>query len=143
MPWLQRQIALSARPRGCHLVTGEVLAALPELAKFKVGILQAFIQHTSASLTINENADPDVVGDLLKAYTDLLGDEARFRHAEGNSGGHALTSLVGPSVSIPIQHGRLALGRWQAVYFCEFDGPRQRTIQVQVIGERGSRGGVS
>ena len=69
--------------------------------------------------------------------TDLLGDEARFRHAEGNSGAHALTSLVGPSVSIPIHSGRLVLGRWQAVYFCEFDGPRQRTMHVQVIGERG------
>ena len=107
------------------------------------GICVVFSPHTTAAITLNENADPDVVSDLLKAYTDLLGDEARFRHAEGNSGGHALSSLVGLSVSIPIQSGRLALGRWQAVYFCEFDGPRQRTIQVQVIGERGGSRGVA
>jgi secondary thiamine-phosphate synthase enzyme len=86
-------------------------------------------------VTINENADPDVVTDLLQAYADLMGDERRFRHAEGNSGGHALTSLVGPSVTLPIHHGALALGQWQAIYLCEFDGPRHRTVKVQVLGE--------
>jgi secondary thiamine-phosphate synthase enzyme len=93
--------------------------------------------HTTAGITINENADPDVTADLLDAYAQMLGDENRFRHAEGNSGGHTLTSLVGPSVTIPIERGRLALGRWQAVYLCEFDGPRERTVQVQVLGDRG------
>lgn len=89
--------------------------------------------HTTAAITVNENADPDVVRDLLGAFTDLLGDERRFRHAEGNSGGHALTSLVGPSVMVPVQNGRLLLGQWQAIYLCEFDGPRQRTLTVQLI----------
>ena len=98
------------------------------------GICLVYSPHTTAAVTINENADPDVVADLLKAYTDLLGDEARFRHAEGNSGGHALTSLVGPSVLVPVSGGNLALGRWQAIYFCEFDGPRQRTLTVQLLG---------
>ena len=102
------------------------------------GMCLVFSPHTTAGVTINENADPDVVTDLLAAYSDLLGDERRFRHAEGNSGGHALTSLVGPSVMLPVHHGRLALGQWQAVYLCEFDGPRQRTLQVQVIGDRGA-----
>ena len=101
------------------------------------GICLIFSPHTTASVTLNENADPDVVSDLLRAYVELLGDESRFRHAEGNSGGHALTSLVGPSVTLPVQRGALALGRWQAVYLCEFDGPRQRTLQVQVLGDRG------
>ncbi len=89
--------------------------------------------HTTAAVTVNENADPDVVVDLLAAFGDLLGDERRFRHAEGNSGAHALTSLVGPSVVLPVSTGKLVLGTWQAIYFCEFDGPRQRTVTVQVL----------
>jgi secondary thiamine-phosphate synthase enzyme len=100
------------------------------------GICVVYSPHTTAAITINENADPDVVADLLQAYADVLGDERRFRHAEGNSGGHALTSLVGPSVAIPVHQRGLLLGRWQAIYLCEFDGPRQRTVQVQIIGER-------
>src|SRR5919201_1981891 len=98
------------------------------------GICLVYSPHTTAGITVNENADPDVVTDLLQAYADLLGDERRFQHAEGNSGGHALTSLVGPSVTLPIEHGALALGRWQAVFLCEFDGPRQRTVRVKVLG---------
>ncbi len=89
--------------------------------------------HTTAAVTVNENADPDVVVDLLAAFGDLLGDERRFRHAEGNSGAHALASLVGPSVVLPVSAGTLVLGTWQAIYFCEFDGPRQRTVTVQVL----------
>ena len=97
------------------------------------GLCLVFSPHTTAGVTLNENADPDVVADLTQAFQDLLGDERRFRHGEGNSGGHALVSLVGPSVTLPIRDGALALGRWQAVYFCEFDGPRQRTLSVQVV----------
>jgi secondary thiamine-phosphate synthase enzyme len=102
-------------------------------ADVREGVCVVYSPHTTAGVTINENADPDVEADLLRAYTDLLGDERRFRHAEGNSGGHALTSLVGPSVLVPVSGGALALGRWQAIYFCEFDGPRQRTLTVQLI----------
>jgi len=83
---------------------------------------------------IDVNADPAVVADLLRAYAEMVGDETRFKHAEGNSGAHALTSLVGPSVTLPIHDGRLSLGRWQAIYLCEFDGPRERSLQVQVLG---------
>ena len=97
------------------------------------GLCVVYSPHTTASITINENADPDVVTDLLRAYVDLLGDENRFRHDEGNSGGHALTSLTGPSVTIPVVDGRPTLGRWQAVYLCEWDGPRERTVIVQVV----------
>jgi secondary thiamine-phosphate synthase enzyme len=98
------------------------------------GICLVASPHTTAAVTVNENADPDVVADLLRAYVDMLGDEDRFRHAEGNSGGHALTSLVGPSVSLPIQGGAVVLGQWQAIYLCEFDGPRERTLHVQILG---------
>jgi secondary thiamine-phosphate synthase enzyme len=139
-----RPLALETRRAREFVDVTARVEAIVRTAAVADGICVVYSPHTTAAITINENADPDVVSDLLRAYADLLGDEARFRHAEGNSGGHALTSLVGPSVSIPIQNGRLALGRWQAVYFCEFDGPRQRTIQVQVIGEPGgSRGGTS
>jgi secondary thiamine-phosphate synthase enzyme len=98
------------------------------------GICLVFSPHTTAGVTLNENADPDVVTDLLRAFDDLLGDEDRFRHAEGNSGGHVLSSLVGPSVAVPVRGGNLYLGQWQAIYLCEFDGPRQRTVTVQVLG---------
>ncbi len=101
------------------------------------GMCVVYSPHTTASVTVNENADPDVVDDLLRAYVELLGDERRFRHAEGNSGGHVLTSMVGPSVTFPVTRGRLALGTWQAIYLCEWDGPRTRTLDVQVFGERG------
>jgi secondary thiamine-phosphate synthase enzyme len=89
--------------------------------------------HTTAAITVNESADPDVVSDLLNAFADMIGDESRFAHAEGNSGAHALTSLVGPSVTLPIVGGGLVLGRWQSIFLCEFDGPRQRTIQVTLV----------
>jgi len=112
----------------------EHVAALVRRSAVRDGICMVFSPHTTAAVTINENADPDVVSDLLKAYADLIGDERRFEHAEGNSGAHALTSLVGPSVSVPVRDGGLVLGRWQAIYLCEFDGPRERTVQVQVLG---------
>jgi secondary thiamine-phosphate synthase enzyme len=97
------------------------------------GMCLVYSPHTTAAVTINENADPDVVSDLLHAYADMLGDEKRFRHAEGNSGGHALTSLVGPSVALPVVHGRLALGQWQAIFLCEFDGPKARSVYLSVL----------
>lgn len=125
----------TSKPREFIDVTAEVQAVVAA-ANVADGMCVVYSPHTTAAITINENADPDVVSDLLKAYADLIGDERRFHHAEGNSGAHALTSLVGPSVTIPIDRGRLAFGRWQAIYLCEFDGPRQRTIQVHVIGER-------
>ena len=113
-------------------ITPQVQAAV-RASGVSNGICLVFSPHTTAGITINENADPDVVSDLMRVYVELLGDERRFQHAEGNSGGHALTSLVGPSVSVPVSNGALALGRWQAVYLCEFDGPRQRTVQVQLL----------
>jgi len=114
-------------------VTGPVQAAVAA-SGVRDGIALVFCPHTTASVTVNENADPDVVTDLLAAYVELLGDERRFRHAEGNSGGHALSSLVGASLTLPVADGRLALGTWQAVWFCEWDGPRRRTLGVQVVG---------
>jgi secondary thiamine-phosphate synthase enzyme len=132
-----REFTLETRKQRDFVDVTHRVQALVQSIGVADGICLVYSPHTTAAITINENADPDVVSDLLRAYADMVGDEQRFRHAEGNSGAHALTSLVGPSVAIPVQRRALVLGQWQAVYLCEFDGPRQRTVQVQVIGDAG------
>ena len=120
--WLQKQIQLRARPRGCHLVTAEVVAALPELAGLRVGLLHVFIRHTSASLTINENADSDVRCDLESALNSLAPEDFPYTHTlEGSDDmpAHVKASLMGSSVTIPVESGRLLLGTWQGIYLCE------------------------
>jgi len=97
------------------------------------GALLVFNPHTTAGLTINEGADPDVKRDLLVTLGRLIPLHGDYHHAEGNSDAHLKASLMGASVLIPVAKGRLALGTWQSVYFCEFDGPRSRQVQVQVI----------
>jgi len=97
------------------------------------GAALVFCPHTTAAVTINENADPDVVADLTRGLADLAPRDAGWRHAEGNSDGHLKSSLVGPSLTVPIEGGRLALGTWQGIYFCEFDGPRSRHVSVTLL----------
>ena len=133
MPWTQKTFTLKSRPRGFHLVTGEIVAALPELAGIRTGLLHLFLQHTSASLTINENADPDVTHDLTKKLSSLIPQNDEYRHAEGNSDSHLKASLVGAQETIIINNGKLVLGTWQSIYFCEFDGPRSRKVFVKVV----------
>jgi secondary thiamine-phosphate synthase enzyme len=101
----------------------------------KEGILVAHVMHTTAAITINENADPDVVHDVLLQLGKISPDCREFKHGEGNSDAHVKASLVGNSVTIPVSQGRLVLGTWQGVYFCEFDGPRARKLIVRVLGE--------
>lgn len=101
------------------------------------GLCCVYSPHTTAAITINENSDPDVASDLLFAFDKTFPHRQEFRHFEGNSRAHLLASLVGESVTIPVENGRLCLGQWQAIYFCEFDGPRQRTFYVQVTGTQG------
>jgi secondary thiamine-phosphate synthase enzyme len=96
------------------------------------GTCVVFTQHTTAGLTINENADPDVVRDILVGLTRLVPATGDYRHAEGNSDAHIKASLMGFSLTIPVIDGRLALGTWQGIYFCEFDGPRNRHVLVGV-----------
>lgn len=117
--------------RSCWVdVTARVAAHVPAGAKAVV----VFSPHTTAAVTINENADPDVGHDFFAKLTKAFPQaESYYRHGEGNSDAHILTSLVGPSVLIPVEDGRLALGRWQAVYLCEFDGPRTRTLKVTAL----------
>ena len=94
------------------------------------GICHVHCAHTTAGLTVNENADPDVVHDILLSLDDMVKNLRGFRHGEGNSTAHVKSSLMGTHVSVPIAAGRLALGTWQALYFCEFDGPRQRHVWI-------------
>jgi len=139
MAWIQRNVALTSRPRGCHLITREVLAALPELAKFRVGLLQVFIQHTSASLTINENADSDVRRDLESSLNALAPEDFPYVHTlEGpdDMPAHVKASLMGSSVSIPVADGKLLLGTWQGIYLCEHrDRGGSRSLVLTLWGE--------
>jgi secondary thiamine-phosphate synthase enzyme len=108
-----------------------------ELAKTGVlnGICYVYMPHTTAGLTINENADPDVTRDILVGLSHLVPVKGDYRHAEGNSDAHIKASLMGFSQMVPVIEGRLALGTWQGIYFCEFDGPRNRQVFVGIAGE--------
>ncbi len=98
------------------------------------GLVSIFVPHTTAGITINENADPDVVHDMLADLDRLAPEkESYYRHFEGNSASHLKASLIGQQVSAPVSGGSLALGRWQGIYFCEFDGPRNRKVMVSII----------
>lgn len=94
------------------------------------GVLTVFVPHTTAGVTINENADPDVARDMTLFFDELVPNSPRFRHAEGNSDAHIKATLCGSSVQVIVRAGRLWLGTWQGVYFCEFDGPRTRTVRL-------------
>ena len=99
------------------------------------GLCVVYCPHTTAAITINENADPDVVHDMLLWLNKAVPrEQAGFRHGEGNSDSHIKASLVGPSVNVIVSRGELILGRWQGIFLCEFDGPRTRTVQVQWVG---------
>ena len=120
--WLQESIRLQKRSRGFHLITAEVVEQLQELSSIEVGLLHLFIQHTSASLTINENADPDVRVDMETAANLICPESMPFIHTcEGpdDMPAHVKASFFGSSITIPISSGRLALGTWQGIYLCE------------------------
>lgn len=136
--WLQKEIRLQARPRGFHLITEEILRAVPELRQFKVGLLHIFIQHTSASLTLNENADPTVRQDFERYFNRAVPEhEPYYVHVDEGADdmpAHIKSSLLGPSLTIPLAHGRPALGSWQGIYLCEHrnhGGSRRIVITVQ------------
>ena len=115
-----------------RLITDEVDSALREIAPGGEGIATIYTPHTTAGLTINEDADPDVRTDLLAAFKSLVPRNVTFRHGEGNSDAHFLSSLIGVSLQVPFQGGRLRLGRWQGIWFVELDGPRSREVIVYV-----------
>jgi len=112
-------------------ITREVEQALREQG-FDEGVATVYCPHTTAAITINENADPDVQRDIVAFLGRLIPREAGFRHAEGNSDSHIKTVLTGPSTQVIVSGGRLMLGTWQGIYLCEFDGPRHREVWVYV-----------
>ena len=124
MPWYQRTITLKARSRGFYLITNEVLEQIPELANIDIGMAHFFIQHTSAGLTLNENADPTVRSDFETFFTKLVPEDmSLYQHTlEGpdDMTSHIKSSLLGSSVTVPITRGRLNLGTWQGLYLCEY-----------------------
>jgi secondary thiamine-phosphate synthase enzyme len=138
--WLQREVTLRPRPRGFHLVTDEIESALPELRSVQVGLAHLFIRHTSASLTLNENASPDVRRDFEAWFDDAVREDAPYwtHTLEGpdDMPAHIKASLLGPSLSLPVSRGRLALGTWQGVYLCEHrDHGGARSLLITLTGE--------
>jgi len=136
--WLQKEIRISARPRGFHLVTEDVLRQLPELREFRVGMMNLFLQHTSAALTLNENADPTVRQDFENWFNRTVReDEPYYRHCDEGPDdlpAHLKSSLLGVSLNIPVSNGRPALGVWQGIYLCEHrnhGGSRRLVVTVQ------------
>ena len=99
----------------------------------ETGLCQVYVPHTTAGVFINENADPDALSDILHTLEALVPWEDAYRHAEGNAAAHIKASLVGTSQTVPVRNGRLMLGRWQGIYFADFDGPRERQVQVTVL----------
>jgi secondary thiamine-phosphate synthase enzyme len=136
MAWLQSEIRLTPRRRGFHLITSEVEAAMTGMEEVRVGLLHVFIQHTSASLSINENADPDVPVDLEMAFNRIAREDFPYVHTlEGpdDMPAHVKASLLGSSVTVPIKNGRLCLGTWQGIYLCEHrdrGGPRRLVLTL-------------
>lgn len=140
--WFQRQLRLPPVPRGFHLITREIVEALPELEQLQVGLLHLHILHTSASLALNENADPSVRRDFEAWFDQAVPERAPYwthtQEGDDDMPAHVKASLLGPSLTVPIAGGRLALGTWQGVYLCEHrdhGGPRSLIATAQ--GERG------
>ena len=144
MEWIQREITLSGRPRGFHLITDELLGSLPELRQIQIGMLHLFLQHTSASLTLNEDASPEVRSDLETFFNRTVPENAPgIRHTQegpDDMPAHLKASLLGSSLLLPVGEGRLRLGTWQGIFLCEHrnrGGPRR--LVATLFGQQGRR----
>jgi secondary thiamine-phosphate synthase enzyme len=143
--WLQRLLRLAPRSRGFHLLTSEVLEALPELGEIEVGLLHLLLQHTSASLALNENASPEVRRDLESWFDRAVPEGAPYwtHRLEGDDDmpAHVKAALLGPSLTLPVRHGRLGLGTWQGIYLCEHrDQGGPRSLLATAWGEGPRKG---
>ena len=140
MIWIQKTIRLSPRSRGFHLITREIVEQIPQIQEIHIGIAHIFIQHTSASLTLNENASPDVRQDMESHFNQMVPEDAPYyRHTfEGpdDMPAHIKSSLLGSSVTVPVSNGRLNLGTWQGIYLCEHrDRASSRRLVLTVMGQ--------
>jgi len=129
---MSKEFSLSTPNEGFVPITNQIQDHIDSLP-ITEGLAIIFCPHTTAGITINENADPDVVHDLLLALDSTFSDDRRFLHREGNSAAHLKASVMGSSVTVPIVQGKLALGMWQGIFFCEFDGPRIREVWIKII----------
>lgn len=141
MPWTQKTFILPGKPRGFHLITRDVTAAVPELRGVAVGLLHLFIHHTSASLTLNENASPEVREDFERHFNVMVPEDApHYRHTlEGldDMPAHLKGSILGFSLTLPVKDGALLLGTWQGIYLCEHrDHGGRRTLTATLTGEK-------
>ncbi len=145
MIWAQKTLKLKTFSRGIRLITREIQAALPEIGQIESGMLNIFLQHTSASITINENADPDVQKDMNMALDRIAPESFPYEHTlEGRDDmpAHVKSSIVGSSINIPIVAGQLALGTWQGIYLCEHrNSAHARTIILSAFGKKMSQSG--
>ena len=140
MTWFQKEIIIAPRPRGFHLITHEIVQAVPEIGGYSVGLAHLFIRHTSAALALNENADPTVRADM-EAYFNRLAPERAPYYTHTSEGpddmpAHLKAILLGSSLTIPISNGRLALGTWQGIYLCEHrNNGGRRSLVLTLWGE--------
>jgi len=138
MIYIQKEITLKSRSKGIYLITSEILSEIPEIKSIRVGIANIFLKHTSASLSINENASADVRYDMEKFIDRLIPNEKYFEHnyeGEDDMPAHIKTSLIGNSLTIPVTNGRFNLGTWQGIYLCEHRvRPHQRKLVITLIG---------
>jgi len=128
---------LTLRTRSRHEfldLTREIQAAVQK-SGVREGLCHLFVPHTTAALTINENADPSVKSDILMVLNKIISDQEPYRHLEGNSPAHVKASLLGPQLTLMVSSGRLVLGTWQGIYLCEFDGPRSRRLHLKVVAD--------
>ncbi len=133
MIWKEKAVATKSRVQFLEITT--MIQSEVATSGVQTGVCYLFVPHTTAGITINENADPDVVRDMTNALEKLIPQNGDYRHLEGNSDAHLKASIFGFSCVIPIVNRRLDLGTWQGVYFCEFDGPRQRKIKVGILAD--------
>ncbi len=131
-----KEIAINTSRRNEFVVIDHQVQEVVAESDIKEGCVVLYCPHTTAALTVNENADPSVVHDILNTMENLIPPNAGYTHMEGNSDAHIKSSLFGPSLTIPVTDGKICQGTWQGLFFCEFDGPRRRKLWIQVIGEK-------
>ncbi|HKC19961.1 MAG TPA: secondary thiamine-phosphate synthase enzyme YjbQ [Candidatus Dormibacteraeota bacterium] len=130
MSWASFEVQTGRRAQLVNIT--ERVGETVEKSGVKDGVCHVYVPHTTAGVTVNEGADPDVAADIESRLAELVPKEAAFEHAEGNSDSHIKTVLVGPSCAVPVRAGKLAMGTWQAIFLCEWDGPRTRQVEVAV-----------